>query len=56
MGKLMKIVGMVCLKAGFFSAVKILNYLIEQCLRFVFFHMLISKVIIIFKKPTSRWC
>ena len=49
MGKLMKIVGMVCIKTGFFSDLKTLNYLIGQCLRFNFFHLLISKVIL-FKK------
>lgn len=52
MGKLMKTVGMVCLKMGLFSALKILNYLHEQCLRVdFFFHMLISKVILVLKNP-----
>lgn len=46
----MKIVGMVCVKVGLFSDLKILNYLIEQYLRFQSFPMLISKMIIIFKK------
>lgn len=53
MGKLMKIVGMVCIKTGLFSDLKTWSYLIGQCLRFNFFHLLISKTIICKKAHLS---
>lgn len=53
MGKLMKTVGMVCLKMGLFSALKILNYLHEQCLRLDFFSYANFKSDFNVKKPPS---